>query len=114
MPSFSIRLDTLDGSAVMLTVSGYLDAHTFEQLEEAIAGTFAKGHHRIIIDLEGVTYISSAGAGVFIWALGEAQDAGGNMVLLNPTPAVLEVIKLLGLDQMFTISRDSAAAQAQL
>ncbi|MBI4569271.1 MAG: STAS domain-containing protein, partial [Planctomycetes bacterium] len=48
-------------------------------------------------------YISSAGAGVFIWAIGESQDNRGNVVLMRPTPPVKEVFDLLGLSEMFEI-----------
>ncbi len=110
MPNFVIKQETLDNEVVMIIVSGYLDAHTFEQLEEAVAGNFALNKSRIVVDLGNVNYISSAGAGVFIWALSEAQGAGGNLVLLNPTPSVMEVLKLLGLDQVFQISASRSEA----
>jgi anti-sigma B factor antagonist len=110
MPAFTIKQETLETGVVMVAVHGYLDAHTFEQLEEVIAENLAGKRNRIVVDLSGVNYISSAGAGVFIWALSEAQGAGGNMVLLKPTQPVMEVFKLLGLDQVFRISHDRAAA----
>ena len=56
-------------------------------------------------------YISSAGAGVFIGALSEAQENGGDIVLLKPAPSVLEVFELLGLTQIFTIEEDEEEAK---
>ena len=112
MPNFSIKQEAIQDGVVVLYINGYLDAHTFEQLEEAVATLFAGGRNKIVVNLSGVDYISSAGAGVFIWALSEAQEAGGNMVLLQPQPSVLEVFKLLGLDQVFNIAEDRAQAMA--
>jgi len=91
-----------DGMCI-LSLSGFLDAHTFEQLDEAISGLFDDDIFKVIADLAGVEYISSAGAGVFIGCLTAAQESGGDIVLVNPTPNVREVFDLLGLSTIFQI-----------
>jgi anti-sigma B factor antagonist len=110
MPAFEIRKEGLQDGITELTVRGFLDAHTFEQLEKSIQEIFEKGTYRLIIELSGLDYISSAGAGVFIGAVGTAQEHEGNIVLLNPSPNVKEVFDLLGLSQIFTFcaSREDA------
>jgi anti-sigma B factor antagonist len=112
MPDFSISNETIDGGIDIVKVSGFLDAHTFEQLEEAINNLFAQGRYRLIVDLTNVDYISSAGAGVFIAALSESEENGGKIVLLNPTKAVLDVFDLLGLTQIFSVVGDRQEATA--
>ena len=110
MPEFSISQETIGGGVDHIKVSGFLDAHTFEQLEEAINKQFSESRYKIIVDLTNVDYISSAGAGVFIAALSEAEENGGRIILLNPTKGVLDVFGLLGLTQIFEIvdSREEA------
>jgi anti-sigma B factor antagonist len=110
MPDFSITHETIGGDVDQIKVLGFLDAHTFEQLEEAINKQFAQGRFKIIVDLTNVDYISSAGAGVFIAALSEAEENGGKIVLLNPTQGVVDVFDLLGLTQLFDVvtSREEA------
>ena len=108
---FSIDKKLL-GDVALISVTGFLDAHTFEELEEAITEMFSVGRYRIIVDLSGVDYISSAGAGVFIGALSESQENGGNIVLMNPTPNVREVFDLLGLSQIFNIVDDLEKAKS--
>jgi anti-sigma B factor antagonist len=109
---FSIQVENAERDIVILRVAGFLDAHTFERLEETISDLFGKGMYKIIVDLEKVEYISSAGAGVFIGALSESQENGGNIVLLNPTSNVREVFDLLGLSQIFNVVDDPKAAMA--
>jgi len=99
-------------NVVIVSLSGYLDAHTFERLEETIAELFGKNHYKIVVDLSEVEYISSAGAGVFIGALSEAHEHKGNIVLMNPTANVREVFDLLGLTQIFQVVDDRGAALA--
>ncbi|MEK7485062.1 MAG: STAS domain-containing protein [Planctomycetota bacterium] len=100
MSAFQIKVETKGGIA-LVKVGGYLDAKTFEQMEEALNKLFESSHYKIIIDLSSVDYISSAGAGVFIGAISTAQENEGNIILLNPTDNVKEVFDLLGLSQIF-------------
>ncbi len=115
MPAFQILKEKVQDGIILLTVRGFLDAHTFEQLEKTIDGLFETGTYRIIVDLSTLDYISSAGAGVFIGAVGKAQENEGNIVLMKPTPNVKEVFDLLGLSQIFTFknSRDEAIKALQ-
>lgn len=110
MPDFSISHETIGGDVDQIKVSGFLDAHTFEQLEEALLKQFSQSRYKIVVDLTNVDYISSAGAGVFIAALSESEENGGKIVLLNPTKSVLDVFDLLGLTQIFEVvtSREEA------
>jgi anti-sigma B factor antagonist len=85
-------------------LAGYLDAHTFESLDESINALFDEDKFKLLADLSQLEYISSAGAGVFIGALAEAQENGGNIILAATTPNVYEVFDLLGLTQIFTMA----------
>ena len=96
---------------VMIKISGYIDAHTFEELENEIQSKFSAKLFKIIVDLSDVPYISSAGAGVFIGAFPQAQENDGSIVLLNPSKNVLDVFELLGLTEIFTISEDLESAK---
>ncbi len=115
MPAFQILKEKLQGSVVVLTVRGFLDAHTFEELEKTINDIFEEGTYRLVVDLSGLDYISSAGAGVFIGAIGTAQENDGNIILMKPSPNVKEVFDLLGLSQIFTFkdTREDAVKAMQ-
>lgn len=93
-----------DGEAIIVKPIGYLDAHTFEYMERELKKIFqTQKIFKVVIDLGSLKYISSAGAGVFIGAIGTARDFGGDIVLLNPTLNVREVFDLLGLSTIFQI-----------
>ena len=102
-PTFQITTEKLGNpkGVTFIGIRGYLDAHTFEEMEKTINELFEGGVYRLIIDLSRLDYISSAGAGVFIGAIGTAQENDGNIVLVNPTQNVKEVFDLLGLTQIF-------------
>jgi anti-sigma B factor antagonist len=112
MPDFSIAHETIGDEVELIRVSGFLDAHTFEKLEESINNLFSQGRYKVVVDLSSVNYISSAGAGVFIAALSESEENGGKVVLVSPTKGVLDVFDLLGLTQLFSIASDRQEAVA--
>jgi len=110
MPELNIQQKLVGKDVCILTLEGFLDAHTFEQLDETITGLFDQGVFKVIANLAKVEYISSAGAGVFIGSLTTAQESGGDIVLVSPTGNVREVFDLLGLSQIFRILDDNNAA----
>lgn len=112
MPELTIDQEMTDSGVCILRLEGFLDAHTFEELDEQVGELFDAGTFKIVADLGGVEYISSAGAGVFIGSLAIAQEGGGDIIIINPLPNVQEVFDLLGLSQIFRImgSEDEAIA----
>lgn len=110
MPDFEINTHEIGGDITVVNVIGFLDAHTFEYMENTIERLFQDGRYRIVINLGDVDYISSAGAGVFIGSYQAAADKGGAIVLLNPSDSVKEVFDLLGLSQLFTFVTSEAGA----
>jgi len=109
---FSIEQEEIDSQIRIIHVNGFLDAHTFQNLDDVIMNVFREGIYKIGINLENVNYISSAGAGVFIGTHGPAKESGGDLILINPMESVIRVFELLGITQLFTIvkSIDEAVA----
>jgi anti-sigma B factor antagonist len=79
----------------VVKVSGYLDTTTARELEAALNGLLGKGSYKIVLDLSGVTYISSAGWGIFIGEIKEIRNHGGDLKLAAMVGDVFEVFQLL-------------------
>lgn len=112
MAGLSISHEAIDGDVDLLRASGSLDAHTFVGLESVIADLFTRGRYRLILDLAGVTYISSVGAGVLIAVASEADGNGGKVVVLNAREKAMVVFQLVGLTHVLTIENDLQKALA--
>ncbi len=110
MPKFQITTQKVGNGVTLVNVQGFLDAHTFEEMETTISGLFNEKQFRLVVDLSKVDYISSAGAGVFIGAIGTAQENRGSIILMKPTANVKEVFDLLGLSQLFQFADDVDSA----
>ena len=79
----------------VVKVGGYLDTTTARDLETALNGLLDKNSYKIVLDLSGVTYISSAGWGIFIGEIKEIRNHGGDLKLAAMIGDVFEVFQLL-------------------
>lgn len=107
-----LRIDAtpLSSKATLVRLTGSLDAHTYESLEKALSGLYAKGNFGLIIDMTDLEYMASAGIGVLITALSRTRENRGDLLLMNPRPVVTGVFDLLGLGDMFQIVKDRVSA----
>jgi anti-sigma B factor antagonist len=98
------------GGVAVLALEGYLDAHTAPQFEKAIQEEHLAGRNRIAVDCSGLTYISSAGLGVFMSFIEEIREAGGDIKLAAIIPKVYQVFEVLGFPALFDIVDDVPTA----
>lgn len=100
------------GDFSVVHLEGYLDAHTAPQFEDAVQAEIDAGHTRIIVDCAKLTYISSAGLGVFMSFIEEVREQGGDIKICGLTPKVQQVFDILGFAEIFDMCADyDAAAQ---
>ncbi|HEX5132808.1 MAG TPA: STAS domain-containing protein [Candidatus Krumholzibacteria bacterium] len=83
------------GGVSVLKVSGYLDTTTASELEAALYGLLDRECFKVIVDLSGVNYISSAGWGIFIGEIKRIRNHGGDLKLAGMVGDVHEVFQLL-------------------
>ncbi len=98
---------------VTLTPMGDLDANSSVILDEKIQAMLETGDHHIHVDGSEISYISSAGLGVFVSHLEEIKQMNGNLIISGLSAGVKDVFVLLGLDRLLTIV-DSADVAEQL
>ena len=63
------------------------------QLRAAVRDLLAAARPRIVLDLSGVRTIDSAGMGEIVSCTKRARERGGDVVLLQPSPKVREVLE---------------------
>jgi anti-sigma B factor antagonist len=79
----------------VVRVDGVIDTVTSPELDSVMAALVGQNRLRIIVDLGGAAYISSAGWGIFISRLREVRDGGGDIKLARMNDDVREVYDLL-------------------
>jgi anti-anti-sigma factor len=109
--ALEIDLMPYDGTDIwIVTLSGPIGVSTYEKLDETLAGLFEEEQFRLVVDMQNVSYVSSAGAGVLINAMTQCKDRGGMLVLANVTPNVWEVLELLQLESVLPVATSLPAA----
>jgi len=99
---FAVHRSQLNDLSV-LALEGFLDAHTAPVFEQAIQSEIESGNLRVIVDCEKLTYISSAGLGVFMSFIEEIREQGGDIKICGPIPKVRHVFEILGFASLFDI-----------
>jgi anti-anti-sigma factor len=84
------------GAAIVLSVTGRLDAETVARFEARLVDLIAEGHRRIIVDLAGLGYINSAGLRVLLVAAKRLHAEGGRLLLAAPGEMVGRVLDVAG------------------
>lgn len=92
---------TLDGTTLTVCLSGQLNTTTAAQLEDELAVHYDEATD-IVLDLEGLTYISSAGLRVML-AAKKALRGKGDLVVRNASAEILSVFDMTGFIDFLTI-----------
>jgi anti-sigma B factor antagonist len=101
-----------DDDATELALGGDLDLETGATLRQALLAVIdSRQARRVIVDLEGVDFIDSAGLGVLVGGRERARDAHGDLVLVATGRNVIRVLELTGLDRVFEIHVSRASAR---
>jgi anti-sigma B factor antagonist len=101
------------GDVPVLAVRGELDFDGAPSLREALIEAIDENPgRRVVVDLEGVDFIDSAGLGVLVGGLKRARDAEGELALVATGRSVVRVLELTGLTRVFEIHPSRAAALA--
>jgi anti-anti-sigma factor len=79
----------------ILTLRGTIETTNASGLEETLERIVDERCYRIVVDLSGVTYISSAGWGIFISEIKRIRRNAGDIKLAGMRPEVREVFDLL-------------------
>jgi len=65
---------------------------------------------RVALNLAEATFIDSSGLGWLLLCNKRFREAAGKLVLHSVPPAILDVIKVMRLDEVLKIAEDEAAA----
>jgi anti-anti-sigma factor len=96
-----------------VTLVGKLDIDGAEKIGLPLAAA-AGSRANLLIDMAGVVFLSSIGIRHLVLAAKTVARRAGKVVLLDPTPAVSEVLAISGLESLLPIARSEAEAQALL
>src|SRR6266851_2323215 len=97
--TFAVAARRQAGWAI-IDVKGDLDVYSAPTLRHVITDRIEQGDARIVIDLEHVDFMDSAGLAAMMMGLRLAGDEQGTLVLVQPGDQARRMLKLTNLDSV--------------
>jgi len=104
----------VEGGVAVLVVHGRLGTAASGQFVETMLDVVQSGHRRVLLDLSGVDYVSSAGLVALDAVAGRMHEVEGELVLCALTEPVRLVLDLAGLLPHFVVAASRGAGLARL
>jgi anti-sigma B factor antagonist len=105
------------GGVAILDLNGRLILSDGEKaFRDRVDALLARGQKTILVNLDDVTYLDSAGIGAIVWKYVTLRRQGGSLKLLHlhaRTHKVLSVTKLLSVLETFDSESDALASFQQ-
>ncbi len=95
----------------VLKISGDLTADQVDAFRRSCQERFEAGIRHVVLDMEHMTFIDSAGLEALLWILDTVAENGGQLRLVRPDSTVNKILEISRLDRRFNIhdSIESAA-----
>lgn len=100
------------GEIRIVRIAGMLDGQSSPAAHDALAQLMDAGATKMLVDLEQLSFISSAGLRILLVLAKELQRREGGVRIFNANPSVLEVFEISGFNTIITVSATESEALA--
>ncbi|QWD92928.1 STAS domain-containing protein [Polynucleobacter asymbioticus] len=108
--SVEMTFETNEEGFTLVHLVGKIDALGAQKIDLQF-NAIAKGHDKIIVNLENVDYLASMGIRTLIMGAKVLQLKNGKIALLNPSSEVEKVLSESGVDTLIPVCHDLEAAK---
>jgi anti-anti-sigma factor len=109
-----ISFEQLSDGIKLVKLAGRLDMMGAQSIDLKFTSGVATADAGVVVDLSGVSFLASLGIRTLISPAKALKARGGRMVLLNPQPLVVEVLKVSGLLGILPVYTELSEAVAAL
>ncbi len=99
--ALEVQTRQTEGGVTVVAPTGRLDVAGAPALKNAMTDLARNGPPRVVIDMEGVSFVDSTGLGSVIAALKQIRNRQGELRLAAPNQQVRVVLELTTLDKVF-------------
>ncbi len=92
-----------NGNFFVISVSGRLDTSNYEIFADKLKDIIEKGKKFLILDLQGLEYISSSGLRVFLSTLKSIRAIEGDVVLCCLNDKIKSIFEVSGFISLFRV-----------
>ncbi|WP_329453851.1 STAS domain-containing protein [Streptomyces sp. NBC_01497] len=97
----------------VLEITGDLDHTTAPELRRAVDGLTLAAGQLLVLDLAALDFCDSSGISALLAARNLAREQGSGVALAAVPANTARILRLVGLDRVFTIHPDASAAGAR-
>ena len=95
----------------LITIKGRVDSATAPQLAQALETANESGKYKLVVDMAGLEYMSSAGFRALLAAQRNSKKYNrGEVVLVNVPGRIREALELAGFTELFKTFDDTLTA----
>lgn len=84
----------------ILKAEGFIDASNAHKLEEKFNELFSKANYKLVVNMDGLSFVGSAGWGIFLSYLRRLDEKGGGLKLTSMKEDVESVFKIMEFFQL--------------
>ena len=97
----------------VVSLMGEIDLATADALNQALAQAMEGRPARLAVDVSGVSFLDSTGIRCFVIGARKGSEMGCQLVVRNPTAAILRVFEICGVDEILLEGVDRDATQGR-
>ncbi len=112
--TITIRTELLSENAILIILGGRFDATSVNPMKEVFKDLIGGAITEVVVDMQRVTFIDSAGLSALVSALKLVRRIGGDLCIAGMQPQAKTVFSLTMLDQVIPIYPDRESAIASL
>lgn len=98
------------GEIAMVRVSGVVDSETVDAFGQTIDNIFGEGCYNIVLDIDGLTYINTAGLSIIADAFKKSSQNKGQLKILRAGDAIRELLDVVRFTKIIDIYEDEEEA----
>lgn len=108
--SLTVTATTVEEHVAVLAATGEIDRESRGILGDAADAAIRNGHHRLVIDLTGVTFCDSGGLSLFVELHRRTAAVDGELRLASLQEMVSMVVRATNLDRLLLLHGDTEEA----
>ncbi len=98
------------GSVAIVKVSGVVDSETVDDFSSVLTGIVEKGEFRILLDIEDLSYINTAGLSVIADVFKKSRQNQGSLKILHAPEAIRELLDIVRFTRIIDLYDDEDEA----
>ncbi len=103
-----------EGGALIARVVGRIDGANARDFENALHATLGEDDNALILDMQSLSYVSSAGLRIILMAAKMLQRRGGKFAVCSLSDSINEVFEISGFNRIIPTHATRSKALAAL